>query len=663
MTERSQNAHERPGKACEANLLAGFAEAVPMPIVLLAPNAHIRYTNRAFLQMLGLDGEHGQNTKLPNRWLVDPDEALPRLHALLRRATEGEANARPERLCLRTSDGTEIPTMVQARPLFNRDQNPDDLLVVTFRNTRPSESQRQADRLKEDIERRPLRDELERSEERLRLLFEYAPDAFFLHDLKGTFVDGNRAAEKIVGYKREELIGKSFLELKLLPAHQIPKVMRSLTMNAVGKPAGPDEITLRRKDGSEVLLEVSSYPVRIEGQVLVLGTARDITEQKRAQEAILQEKAFADSVINSLPGVFYMFDEAGNYTWWNEHLEKITEYDSTEIQQIHPVDLFAEPDRGRIKEAIARVFTEGTASIEADLVSKSGRKTPYFLTGRRVERDGKAYIIGLGIDITERRQAQQILERLNANLESSVSELERSNQELSDFAHITAHDLKAPLRGIATLAEWLDVDYGERLGPEGRENLTLLRGRVDRMSHLINGILRYSEIGHSDQPLEILDTQTLAREVIEQIAPPDHIEIHIEGPLPVVKAERTRLTQVFQNLIGNAVKYIDKPQGHIWISACEDGGFWQFRIADNGPGIEAKYFARIFQMFQTLSSADHSNSTGLGLAVVKKIVDMYGGRIWIQSQLGEGSTFFFTLPKPVGARHASSLPGDEETTP
>ena len=647
MTDKSQSRQNVPDEVgqYQTDRLWEFAEAIPIPVVLLTSETHVRYANTAFVQALNLGDDHYRHQKLPAHWLTPPEEGLAHLHELLHHVAEGQTCPEPIRLSLRASDGSEIPAEVHARPLSNLDRGPDRLTVVTFTTAGPSKDRRRRDRSKEDAIRRPLRDELERSEERLRLLFEYAPDAFFLHDLKGTFVDGNRAAEKIVGYTREELIGKSFLELNLLPAHQIPKVMRSLTLNAMGKPAGPDEITLRCKDGSEVLIEVSSYPVRLEGQVLVLGTARDITEQKRAQQAILQEKAFSDSVINSLPGVFYMIDETGKYAWWNKHLEEITEYTSEEIPRIHPLELFVGPDRDRAKQAIAKVFEEGTASVEADLVAKSGRKIPYFLTGRRVVRDGKPYLVGLGIDITERRQAQMVLEKLNADLESSVSELERSNQELSDFAHITAHDLKAPLRGIATLADWLDTDYAEKLGPEGRENLHLLRGRVERMGRLINGILRYSEIGHGDEPLELLDTQTLAREVIEQIAPPDHIEVRIEGTLPSVKAERTRLTQVFQNLISNAVKYIDKPRGEIRISACEDGDFWRFSIADNGPGIAAKHFARIFQMFQTLTPSNHGDSTGLGLAVVKKIVDLHGGRVWLESQMGEGTTFFFTLPK------------------
>ena len=647
MTERTQSEQGAPSEArpSPGDLLAGFAEAIPVPVVLLASETRIRYANTTFVQTLGLGKEHYLHEKVPGHWLMHPRAGLSQLRELLHRAGQPGANPEPVRLSLRSSDGSEIPTEVHARPLPSLDQGPDSLTIVTFKNAGRPEARPQTDRPEQDANQRSLRDELERSEEPFRILFEYAPDGYYLCDLKGRFVDGNKVAEEMVGYRREELIGKSFLKLNLLPKSQIFKASRILARCAAGKATGPDKFTLRRKDGSTVPIEIRTYPVRIQGQVLVLGIARDITERERAEEAILREKAFSDSLINTLPGVFYMFDETGKYVWWNKNLEDTIEYSSDEIPHIHPADLFGGPDKERIKQAIAKAFRDGKAAMEAELVSKSGWKTPYYFTGVKVERDGKAYLAGLGIDITERQKAQAVLEKLNKNLESSVHELERSNRELRDFAHITAHDLKAPLRGIGTLADWLVKDYGEQIGAEGRENLHLLRGRVDRMGRLINGILRYSEIGHDDRTIETLDTHALVEEVVEQIAPPDHIAIRIEGTLPCVEAERTRMTQVLQNLVTNAVKYIDKPQGEIHISARDDGDFWEFRIADNGPGIESKHFARIFQMFQTLSPADHIDSTGLGLAVVKKIVDLYGGRVWLESEVGQGTTFFFTLPK------------------
>jgi light-regulated signal transduction histidine kinase (bacteriophytochrome) len=226
-----------------------------------------------------------------------------------------------------------------------------------------------------------------------------------------------------------------------------------------------------------------------------------------------------------------------------------------------------------------------------------------------------------------------------------LRELEKTNQELNDFAYITSHDLKAPLRGIATLANWLLTDYADKLGEQGRKQLNLLTSRVDRMRKLIDGILQYSRIGRVKEEKVVVNLTELVSEVIDTMAPPENITVTVGSELPTIECERTRITQVFQNLISNAVKYMDKPQGRVKVGCVEENGSWRFSVADNGPGIEEKYFEKIFQVFQTLSPRDEVESTGIGLSLVKKIVEMYNGRVWVESQPGKGSTFFFTLPK------------------
>lgn len=230
-------------------------------------------------------------------------------------------------------------------------------------------------------------------------------------------------------------------------------------------------------------------------------------------------------------------------------------------------------------------------------------------------------------------------------LEKAYSELERANKELSDFAYIVSHDLKAPLRGIKTLASWMSTDYAEKFDDTGREQMGLLLNRVDRMHNLIDGILQYSRVGRVKEEKVKVDLSELVPDIIDMLAPPENITVTVEDELPVIEFERTRIAQVFQNLLSNAVKYMDKPQGMIRIGCVTEDGFWKFTVVDNGPGIEAKYFEKIFRMFQTLSPRDEFESTGVGLTLVKKIVETYGGNIWVESKPGEGSTFSFTLPK------------------
>lgn len=241
-------------------------------------------------------------------------------------------------------------------------------------------------------------------------------------------------------------------------------------------------------------------------------------------------------------------------------------------------------------------------------------------------------------DISKRKLEEEQKARL-------MDELEGANEELRNFAHVVSHDLKAPLRAIGALADWLSTDYADKFDDEGKEHMRLLVSRVHRMSNLIDGILQYSRVGRVREALVELDLNQVVHEVIDLLSPPANITIRVENPLPRIIAEPTRIQQIFQNLLSNAIKYMDKPRGDIRIACSVEGEQWKFSIADNGPGIESRHFERIFQLFQTLAPRDRIESTGVGLAVVKKIVEMYSGQIWIESKAGEGSTFFFTLPK------------------
>jgi signal transduction histidine kinase len=256
-----------------------------------------------------------------------------------------------------------------------------------------------------------------------------------------------------------------------------------------------------------------------------------------------------------------------------------------------------------------------------------------------------ADLISLQIQTNERRRVERALARANEHLAETVRELRRSNKELQDFAHVAAHDLKAPLRGMGTLADWIAADYADLFDAQGREQLRLLKVRVHRMNVLIDSILHYAEIGRAPACTEHVDLNAMLSEVLADVAPPAHIRVVVDDHLPVIVAERVRLRQVFQNLIANAVKYIDKPQGRIEITVRDEDAWWRFTVRDDGPGIEQKYFEKIFQMCQTLAPRDECESTGIGLAIVKKIIELAGGTVDVESTLGEGTTFTFTLPK------------------
>ena len=244
---------------------------------------------------------------------------------------------------------------------------------------------------------------------------------------------------------------------------------------------------------------------------------------------------------------------------------------------------------------------------------------------------------------------EELLTNYAGELEEKVGErtreLEAANKELKNFAYAVSHDLKAPLRAISQLGAWIAQDYAAAFDEEGKEQMQLLLGRAERMNNLIEGILDYSRIGRSREKTQFVDVNHLVREVTRFLVHGNRTKITVENRLPIVHCERTRLQQVFQNLLDNAIKFMDKPEGEIKISSVDEGSYWKFCVVDNGPGIDRQYHEKIFQIFQTLTPRDQQESTGIGLALVKKIVEMNGGRVWVESEEGKGTTFCFTLAK------------------
>lgn len=261
-------------------------------------------------------------------------------------------------------------------------------------------------------------------------------------------------------------------------------------------------------------------------------------------------------------------------------------------------------------------------------------------------------------EIAEHARAEEEIRRLNAELETRVqqrtAQLEEANEELKSFAYIVSHDLKAPLRSITQLITWLVEDCAVGLNDQGKEYMNLLRHRVQRMNNLINGVLEYSRIERVSRAAESIDLAQLLAEVLDTLAPPPSITITLPESLPIIHGDRIRVAQVFQNLIGNAIKFLDKPHGNITVDCADDGDRWTFTVTDNGPGIDPKQHEKIFQIFQTLHSRDEVESTGIGLTIVKKIIESSGGSIWVTSAVGQGTSFVFTLPKPNTCEQAAS---------
>ncbi|GGD11727.1 sensor histidine kinase [Hyunsoonleella pacifica] len=239
-------------------------------------------------------------------------------------------------------------------------------------------------------------------------------------------------------------------------------------------------------------------------------------------------------------------------------------------------------------------------------------------------------------------QTREIV-KINKQREKLLEELGHQNQELSDYAHMVSHDLKSPLRSIDALTAWISEDYKDKFDDDGRESLVLIRNNVEKMDTLISGILDYSTINKNQTEFYDVNIDKLVDNITSIMLVPQHITIEKTNKLPIVKGDKFRLQQLFQNLIDNAIKYNDKSEGRIEIGVEDDNTFWKFFVRDNGKGIDGVYFDKIFKTFQKLEN--NPESSGIGLSIVKKIVTLYGGKIWVESKLETGTTFYFTLKK------------------
>ncbi len=262
----------------------------------------------------------------------------------------------------------------------------------------------------------------------------------------------------------------------------------------------------------------------------------------------------------------------------------------------------------------------------------------------RLPGDGPVRVVVSHEDVTQRRLSEETLRGQVEELAEAARVLERKNAELDQFAYITSHDLKAPLRGITNLSGWIEEDLEGSVTPEVAGQFALLRGRVARMEAMIEAILQYSRVGRTEVVSESVDVKALLTDVIDLLDPPLHVAVTMDSVLPTLWGPRVRLQQVFQNLIGNALKYHDKPEGHVHVGAERRGGFWEFSVSDDGPGIAPRFHDKVWVIFQTLQARDRVESTGLGLALVRKIVEGQGGTVALESNEGAGATFRFTWP-------------------
>ncbi|MBI1892210.1 MAG: PAS domain S-box protein [Burkholderiales bacterium] len=480
----------------------------------------------------------------------------------------------------------------------------------------------------------------------LEWLLTSATDAMIIVDSVGKIVLLNPSAERMFGYEPKALVGQTIETLIPSRFRHLHGAQRTDYFDHPhARPMGIGmELFGRHRDGKEFAVEISLSPLQTaNGQQLVMATIHDITRRKAAEAAVQDSEARMRAIFETAVDAIITIDERGTVDRFNPAAERLFGYMASEVVGRNVSMLMPSPFREEHDGYLENYHSTGERKIigigrEVSALRKDGTVIPIELAVAEMRVGDRRMFTGVVRDISERKAAEEKHKAL-------LQEISSANEELTNFAYVVSHDLKAPLRAIGSLANWLSTDYADKFDEEGKEHMRLLISRVRRMDGLIDGILQYSRVGRVKEALVAIDLNRLVADVIDLLAPPPHINVTVENRLPSIVAEPTRIQQLFQNLISNAIKYMDKPEGEVRIRCIDDAHQWRFAVADNGPGIEQRHFERIFQLFQTLAPRDKVESTGVGLALVKKIVEMYRGNIWVESTVVQGTTFWFTLPK------------------
>ncbi len=497
--------------------------------------------------------------------------------------------------------------------------------------------------------------ELRRAEESLRAsealyhsLVESIPMSVFRKDLEGRFIFGNTLFCKALGRPFEEIVGRT--DFDFFPKELAEKYRHD--DQEVGETGRifEDIEEHQKPDGERIYVQVFKTPVRnFDGEIMgTQGIFWDVTDRKRAQEELVQERYLMDSLMDNLPDSIYFKDAQSRFTKINKALAQ-------SFGLGDPSHALGKTDFDFFTEEHARPAFEDEQQImrsDQPLVAKEEKETRLDGTVRWAsttkmplrDKDGKTIgTFGVSRDVTDRKLAEDELKR-------TAAELARSNAELEQFAYVASHDLQEPLRMVASYTQLLAKRYQGKLDPDGDDFVAFVVDGATRMQTLINDLLTYSRVGTRGKAFEPADCETMLRRALAnlQIAIEETGAAVTHDNLPTVMADEMQLCQLLQNVIGNAIKFHGEQPPWVHVSAKKEGNDWLFSVRDNGIGIDPAYFERIFIIFQRLHNRGEYAGTGIGLAICKKIVERHGGRIWVESEPGKGSTFYFTIPEKGG---------------
>jgi PAS domain S-box-containing protein len=492
-------------------------------------------------------------------------------------------------------------------------------------------------------------------EESVEELYEMAPCGYLSTDMDGYIVKANRTLSEWLGYECEELIGgKRFVDLLTVGGRMFYETHFSLLLRLQH---AVDEIALDMVCQDlrvlPVLINARQKRTEVGEPILNRFTIFNSTERRMYERDILSSRNLFQTTLSSIGDGVVATDAAGLVTFMNPVAEALSGWKSEDAVS-EPIEdvlvLLREDSTTSVENPIRKALLEGMIVGLANhtvLLAKDGHYVQIDDSASPI-RDANGAIVGAVLvfrDITERRRIEHNLKETHERLESSAAELKRSNEDLSQFAHVASHDLRSPLNTVVHFSQLLEKEYGDKLG-EGKELLGYLTGSAKRMQTLIDDLLSYARVStESAQAIEPVDANLRLQTAAENLRGPIEATraVVTHDKLPMLRVSGTSLVQLFQNLVGNAVHYRGDDPPRIHISAEKDAGQWRFSCKDNGIGIAPEHKVQIFDAFKRLHGSERPGS-GIGLAVCKKIVQHYKGRIWVESAPDQGSTFFFTLP-------------------
>jgi len=485
-------------------------------------------------------------------------------------------------------------------------------------------------------------------------MLDLANDTIAVLDLNGAISYWNLGAKWLYGWRKSQAIGKNIHELLQTEWTQPLEVIQKVFFE---RGSWQGELVRTKADGTKITV-ASRWTLQHDDQdkpVAILEISNDISDRKRSEIALAQSaQRFRATFEQAAVGMAQATVE-GKFLLVNQKLCEILGYSREELVEKRFQEITWQEDLASEEELVRQLLAGEIEnfSLEKRYIRKDGELVWANLTVSLLrEQNGTQFLMGVVEDIRERKQAEESL-RLRAEeltwtaqmLAKTTNVLRKRNQELDQFAYVVSHDLKAPLRAIANLSSWIEEDLSESMTEDTVHQMNLLRGRVHRMEGLIEGLLQYSRVGRIQVPSERVQVEKLLAEIIDSLAPPPGFEVKIEPGMPTFVTEKLPLQQVFSNLISNAIKHNRAESGHVIISVKELDEFYEFSVEDDGPGIDPQYHDKVFVIFQTLEARDKVENTGIGLSLVKKIVEGQGGTISLESAEGEGAIFRFTWPK------------------